>query len=677
MNSEARQEDTTFMIQVLINFRHGLGDCVQFTVVVKHLLKRHPDWMIDLQFVDPGKGSLFHDFDRVHVIWRDEDRKPRYDEQYNLDWWEADSVESDAVPATKAEQCLRRIFGIEPEPELCCYSYPHKQKVSQRVADYLQEISGERLENGRFPVVVLHYEGNTAPEQKNLTHDIASRICAKVVELGYVPVILDWDHRSPLPDDTSIHCPTSRHPIWDGLGTGDALTIAELIERSTLFIGIDSGPQKVAATTTTPMICVWRQMHPVHYFPFKRDLGPANERSIATRHLVPNNHLQHLRGDHARGMSLFSRYDFATYDEGSLGTQLVSEVGRQLPFLARSSKRVQAISAADLRRLVPDRRWLYRRVGLDERWMTLTSNPSGGNYRIEEGQADRERVWNVEETATTALLTVWGDHGGPTFHAVWRETKFVGRWLSDERCEVELIPDRPLAFPEQAPRSTGLCDLEPFFVGIPTYNCYDLCAKLIDSIFRNTVLPQVVYVIDNGDSPALFHYDHPQVSIFRPQRNLGVARSWNLLHRFAAPYGVVILNDDIELGRNCLERLVTCDSLAVTIDQSHAYEAFLMREEVWQRIGDFDETFFPAYFEDNDHARRLALAGIEIVCPTNDGVLQCGRSSTKARLTAGATQALNGFVGKNRDYYLRKWGGLPHQEQFLTPFGLEISGTVK
>ncbi|WP_010585586.1 glycosyltransferase [Schlesneria paludicola] len=656
------------MVQILIVFRHGLGDCVQFTVVVQHLLKWHPDWMIDLQFVDAGKGSLFQGFERVRVIARDEDRKPHYDEQYVLDWWEADSVESDAVPATKAEQCLRRIFGIEPEPDLCGYSFPGKSNTSKQVEEYLQGIAGGRLEGGRFPVVVLHYQGNSSPDQKNLTHDVAARLCAKVVALGYVPVILDWDHRSPLPDDASIHCPTSRHPIWQGLGTGDAATIAQLIEASTLFIGIDSGPQKVAATTTTPMICVWRQMHPVHYFPFRRRQGAASEELVATRHLIPSSHLQHLRGDHERGLRLLARYDFTTYDASTLSSQLIDEVASRLPARLQRSKREDSISADDLRKVVPERRWLYRRVGLDERWMTLTSNPLGGNFRIEEGQADRERVWNVEETATTALLTVWGDHGGPTFHAVWRGEKFVGRWLSDERCEVELIPDQPLDILNPTTRCTERRDLEPFFVGIPTYNCYDLCANLIDSVFRNTALPQVVYVIDNGDGPARFHYDHPQVSIFRPQRNLGVSRSWNLLHRFAAPYPIVILNDDIELGRNCLERLVTCDGLAVTIDGSHAYEAFMMREEVWQTIGDFDEAFFPAYFEDNDHARRLELAGIEIVCPTNDGVVSCGRSNTKSRLTPDATQALHGFVAKNRDYYLTKWGGLPHQEQFLKPF---------
>ncbi len=35
-------------MNVLIEFAHGLGDAVQFSVVLKHLRKYKPDWNIDV-----------------------------------------------------------------------------------------------------------------------------------------------------------------------------------------------------------------------------------------------------------------------------------------------------------------------------------------------------------------------------------------------------------------------------------------------------------------------------------------------------------------------------------------------------------------------------------------------------------------------------------------------------
>jgi hypothetical protein len=657
------------MTAVLIKFSHGLGDCVQLTVVLQHLLAHHPDWQIDVHVVDSGKASLFQGFPRTRGISHDADYAPHYDRVYDLDWWEADAVERNQVPATKAEQCLRRVFGIEPRADLCCYRIPALSEPDEDVDAFMAGIAGHKLDAGRYPVVVLHYEGNTASEQKNLTHDLAARICREVIARGYLPVILDWDWRSPLPDDLSIHCPHSQHPLWRGRGTGDAVRIARLIEASSLFIGIDSGPQKIAATTSTPMICIWRQLHPIHYFPFNRATTSSNGRMPPTVHLVPEYHPSLMRGDRQVGLDLFEKYAAVVYQEEDLASQLVEAIQEGLPLRTREESPLPRVSVGRWREVMPTRHWRYRRIGVDERVLEFTDSRVAANYRIGEGAADRERVWNFEATSRGAVLTVWGDHGGPTLHAVWSGDRFQGRWLCCERCAVELVPDRPLELVDEMPLLMTERPIEPFFVGIPTYNRYDLCRNLLESVFRSTAIPEVVYVIDNGESEERFGYPDPRVSVFRPGRNLGVARSWNLLHRFAAPHPIVILNDDVELGRNCLERLVRSSSNAVTLNAHRAYEAFLMREEVWKTIGEFDEEFFPAYCEDNDHARRLDLAGFTIDCPLNDGVIQFGPSATRAKLPPHVQQALDGYAQRNRDYYRKKWGGPPHQEVYDIPFG--------
>jgi hypothetical protein len=69
-------------------------------------------------------------------------------------------------------------------------------------------------------------------------------------------VVLDWDRRSPLPDGVRIHNPGADHELWGGSGTGDAETLAALIEQSALLVGVDSGPLHVAGATATPTLAL-------------------------------------------------------------------------------------------------------------------------------------------------------------------------------------------------------------------------------------------------------------------------------------------------------------------------------------------------------------------------------------------------------------------------------------
>ncbi|MGE5191918.1 MAG: methyltransferase domain-containing protein, partial [Deltaproteobacteria bacterium] len=154
-------------------------------------------------------------------------------------------------------------------------------------------------------------------EQKNLTHELAGELCETAIAQGFVPVILDWDNRSPLPDGTRIHCPGAGHELWEGIGTGDAATLASLIEASSLMIGVDSGPLHVAGATTTPTIGVWTQHHPVHFF----DLADN------VLHLVPGDHENLAAGPEA--LAFFrERYHHRTYRQ--LSVDLAAAVESQL-----------------------------------------------------------------------------------------------------------------------------------------------------------------------------------------------------------------------------------------------------------------------------------------------------------------------------------------------------------
>ena len=293
-------------MNVLIKFRHGLGDAAQLTLVLKHLQQEHPDWNIDVAAL-PGKHSIFHGLcHEVFMLNEEELASRQYDRVFNLEWPECATCYAN-WPSTKAERCLRQIFDIEPVPEKCHYTICPTEEATRLARRYLEDVCMVRPNpEGRYPVVLIHYEGNTSGRDKDFSHKMAAKLCDVILESGSVPVILDWDNRSPLPDGKRIHNPHTDLELWQGLGTGDAGTLAALMEMATLVVGVDSGPLHIAGATSTPTIGVWTHHHPLHYF----------SHSDNVTHLVPENHALLLRGDRQLGERYFNEhYRFRTYED--------------------------------------------------------------------------------------------------------------------------------------------------------------------------------------------------------------------------------------------------------------------------------------------------------------------------------------------------------------------------
>jgi Glycosyltransferase family 9 (heptosyltransferase) len=315
-------------MNVLINFRHGLGDAVELTIVLIHLKKYRPNWNVDVAAL-VGKHTAYRGLCRnVYVLDREFPPCCEYGQRFTLDWHECHTVYPDS-PSSKAARCLREEFGIVPDPDLCRYTIHVGDEARELARAYLAGVcaararvaelatvreacevdspkSGDFGYGDRYPVVLIHSEGNTSPEMKNLPTEIIRRLCDDIIAAGFVPVILDWDYRTPLADGVRIHCPDQRAELWHRTGTGDAETLAALIEQATLLVGVDSGPLHVAGATTTPTLGVWTRHHPLHYF--------AHADNVT--HLVPRNHGELLRGDRAAGEAYFGgHYRFEAYDD--------------------------------------------------------------------------------------------------------------------------------------------------------------------------------------------------------------------------------------------------------------------------------------------------------------------------------------------------------------------------
>ena len=251
---------------VLIKFGHGLGDAVQCTIVLKHLAKYRPDWEVDVQSL-LGKHSGRHaGLCRRALVNGESVNQSSYDRVIDLPWHESKDRRYANAPNTKAARALRECFGLEPDVSLFGYEIRMGPEARRQAAEYLERISGRPAAGGRFPVAAIHYQGNTSAERKNLDHGTAAAVCQRIIECGHVPMILDWDERSPLPDQERIFCPAQGAELWRGKGTGDAERLAALIDQCAWCVAIDSGPQKAAGATTTPTAAVWTGHHPLYYY---------------------------------------------------------------------------------------------------------------------------------------------------------------------------------------------------------------------------------------------------------------------------------------------------------------------------------------------------------------------------------------------------------------------------
>jgi hypothetical protein len=96
--------------------------------------------------------------------------------------------------------------------------------------------------------------------------------------------------------------------------------------------------------------------------------------------------------------------------------------------------------------------------------------------------------------------------------------------------------------------------------------------------------------------------------------NLGVAGSWNLgIKSFPYAHRWFIVSNDVVFTPGDLEKLSQArrDEITLTADAPN-WQAFVLGDEAVTDIGLFDESLFPAYFEDNDYMRRADFVGVNI-----------------------------------------------------------------
>lgn len=200
---------------------------------------------------------------------------------------------------------------------------------------------------------------------------------------------------------------------------------------------------------------------------------------------------------------------------------------------------------------------------------------------------------------------------------------------------------------------------------------------------RNNSEDYELIVVDNGSTE-----DESWVkadTYIRFSENRGIAPGWNAGMRAARGKYIAIINDDIMVTRGWLEGMkealdmpqagvgaVHVEHLPagkgiVAIDKWFPGSCFMLKHRTIEKVGYFDEQFFPCNFEDCDYWTRVLTNGMKLYVNYSLSVQH------KEGQTLHAKDLSSHFL-TNKKRFQDKWG-FDAQEVFYTdkPFPLNTS----
>lgn len=213
--------------------------------------------------------------------------------------------------------------------------------------------------------------------------------------------------------------------------------------------------------------------------------------------------------------------------------------------------------------------------------------------------------------------------------------------------------------------------MSDFYVYMRAENRRDLIEKAVNSIPE--FWPHLT-IVDNSPDDAPILEGETRFNVFRPPVPLTFTQSHNWFFADAKRRGAKFLlwmHTDAEafdgghLRLLELARMYTGQRRKWGLIWTNYDSMAAVNLDMIEDVGGYD-TVFPKYFCDNDHTRRMRLAGWETI---DSGIItkhlgsQTIKSDPKLLFLNGVTFPLY------RQYYVAKWGGFPDHEKFDVPFG--------
>ena len=240
--------------------------------------------------------------------------------------------------------------------------------------------------------------------------------------------------------------------------------------------------------------------------------------------------------------------------------------------------------------------------------------------------------------------------------------------------------------------------------------CINLYQKytrpIVEQLINNRAIRSLdyeIYVVDNGstDETQRELSDRLGVHYMKNFVNIGCSGGWNQGIDHAKMDGCelfFIINNDVLLHPECIEKLssrlekgdntvmatgcdvrgdfqdniqgmlnINCANREYIQESEHPnFSAFMVTKEGYDKIGKFDEAFFPAYFEDNDYHYRMKILDFKAVCLPTAVFYHYGSKTQNEAI--GKPVVSSAMFLKNQQYYINKWGGTPSNEQYKKPF---------
>lgn len=228
---------------------------------------------------------------------------------------------------------------------------------------------------------------------------------------------------------------------------------------------------------------------------------------------------------------------------------------------------------------------------------------------------------------------------------------------------------------------------------VPVRNGLYLTRKAIKTFQAQDIGGVSIIVVNNASSDGTSEYLQTQYDVmqmhFDPPQS--VAASWNRALDWAFKAGAayaLVVNNDVELRPDTYRHLVADGGGFVTavgtrdpekikppyIDPDPAqkrphpdFSCYLIRREVYRRVGPFDENFLIAFVEDQDFHVRLHRAGIPAVA-LELPFLHHGSMTIKTAEPA-EIRKIQIQADKNREYFKKKYGVYAGTPEYYALFG--------
>lgn len=229
----------------------------------------------------------------------------------------------------------------------------------------------------------------------------------------------------------------------------------------------------------------------------------------------------------------------------------------------------------------------------------------------------------------------------------------------------------------------------------PVRNNIALTKKAVASFRGQDVGDLAILVINNGSRDGTAQWLMTQPDIFRihaKNPGLSVAASWNRGLRFVFERQhqdhALVVNNDVELRPDTYSWLLADGGgfvTAVGVDDAEKikpplkipdsksphpdFSCFLIRREIYEKVGPFDENFKVAFAEDWDYHLRLHRAGIT-AWAINLPYLHYG-SQTIRNADENEQERIGKQADANREYFFQKWGVRGGTEEYYKLFDTE------